>query len=245
MTIQLLDTVGSTNDLAMKAAPSAKHGDTWVAEHQTAGRGRREIGGDRRQWFSPPGVSLYMSVLLKPAIEPAEAAGITLAAGVGVCEALSGVPGLWLKWPNDIFIGTRKVGGLLTEASTQAGSIESIVVGLGLNVNVQAQHIPKDLEAIMTSLAIETGQPLDRLGLVHRIHASLIKWSERYIAAGFDGIEDGIKKWDKSAGRRVQVIDPSKSREGVAKGIKDGSLLVRFDDGDEALVFAGEVKLIP
>src|SRR5690554_3885166 len=115
MTIHLLDTVGSTNDLAMKAAPSAKHGDTWVAEHQTAGRGRREIGGDRRQWFSPPGVSLYMSVLLKPAIEPAEAAGITLAAGIGVCEALGSVPGLWLKWPNDIFIGTKKVGGLLTE----------------------------------------------------------------------------------------------------------------------------------
>jgi len=244
--IKLYGTVGSTNDLAMQGAASGgQHGDCWVAEHQTSGRGRREIGGERRDWFSPPGVSLYMSILLRPTLAPAEAAGLTLAAGVGVCEALADVPDLWLKWPNDIFIGPRKVGGVLTEASTQGQNLEAVVIGLGLNVNVPQDDVPTDLREIMTSLAIESGRDWDRLRLVHRLYESLMKWTDLYISGGIQGIDEGVKRWDKSAGRKVEVIRNQEHRTGFAVGIEEGALKVRFEDGSEERVFAGEVKLIP
>lgn len=244
--IRLFGTVGSTNDLAMKAASEgAEHGDCWVAEHQTSGRGRREIGGERRDWFSPPGVSLYMSVLLRPTLAPAEAAGLTLAAGVGVCEALSDVSDLWLKWPNDIFIGPRKVGGVLTEASTQGQNLEAVVIGLGLNVNIRQSDVPLELQEIMTSLAIKSGGDWDRLQLVHRLHKSLMTWTDLYSSGGFQAIEEGVSRWDKSAGRKVEVIRSQEHRTGYAVGIEEGTLKVRFEDGSEERVFAGEVKLIP
>ena len=244
--IQLFGTVGSTNDLAMKgAADGAKHGDCWVAEHQTSGRGRREIGGERRDWFSPPGVSLYMSILLRPTLAPADAAGLTLAAGVGVCEALADVPDLWLKWPNDIFIGSRKVGGVLTEASTQGQNLEAVVIGLGLNVNIPQSDVPLELQEIMTSLAIKTGGDWDRLRLVHRLYDSLMTWTDLYGSGGFQAIDEGVKRWDKSAGRKVEVIRNQEHRTGFAVGIEEGALKVRYEDGTEEPVFAGEVKLLP
>jgi BirA family biotin operon repressor/biotin-[acetyl-CoA-carboxylase] ligase len=246
MTIQILETVGSTNDLAMTAASKgAEHGSCWVAEQQTTGRGRREVGGERREWFSPSGVSIYMSWLLRPNLTPAEASGLTLAAGIGVCEALEGVEGMWLKWPNDIFIGSRKVGGVLTEASTQGQHLDAVVVGLGLNVNLVETEVPEELTTVLTSLRMESSHVWDRLTLVHKLYASVLDWTDRYAQGGYAAIQSGVEKWDKSAGRRVEVIRHTDARTAVAKGIENGALKVRFEDGTEEFVVAGEVKLIP
>ena len=244
--IVALDEVESTNDLALAAAKTGTHGDCWIAESQTKGRGRREIGGPRRNWYSPPGRNIYMSVLLKPTIEPARAAGLTLAAGVAVCETLKSVIGakVWLKWPNDIFVGTHKLGGILTEALSSGTRLDGVVVGLGLNVNVLENEIPEDLQDIMTSLAVQNGELVDRLSLVHPLRAAILFWADQYVSQGWPGLEQAIGRWDDSAGKRVEVLDGT-GRAGVALGIDpQGQLRVELSDGQTVALSTGEVKLI-
>lgn len=250
--IRLYDTVDSTNDLALAAARAdVQHGDCWVAEHQERGRGRREVGGDRRDWFSPRGLNLYMSVLLKPQdLEPARASGMTLAAGIGVCEALLHAVeddlDIWLKWPNDIFIGTLKLGGVLTEAVTDSSGIQAIVVGIGLNVNVASDMVPEDLEDVMTSLAIETGHAHDRLELLHDVHDSVVTWCDAYVHRGWDALAAGLERWDQSDGKHVDVRDHGRHEHGIARGIDErGHLRVELESGEVVSLNTGEVQLRP
>ena len=251
--IHLLQSVTSTNDLALEAAPTAEHGECWVAEIQTEGRGRREVGGDRRTWFSPRGVNLYASILLKPqGLEPARAAGLTLAAGIGICEALahdtaletSGDHGLWLKWPNDIYAGNRKVGGVLTEASTAGNTLEAVVVGIGLNINVPAEDVPDDLSTIMTSVLMETGHVHDRLKLLHHVRNGVVTWCDAYVHKGFPAMQTALERWDGSDGRKVEVVDHERSQTGIARGIDENGHLKVEVDGQIVTLGTGEVRLL-
>lgn len=248
--VRLYDSVESTNDLALKAARAgnASHGDCWVADHQSQGRGRREVGGERRQWFSPRGVNLHFSILLEPKeLDPARAAGVTLAAGVGLCEAINATSqfdGLWLKWPNDVFVNTLKLGGVLTEAVTHGSKVEAIVLGVGLNVNVKRSQIPRDLTNIMTGLAIETQRRQDRFEILQRARQSIIAWCDAYMHKGFSALSPGLERWDDCDGRQVDIFEHDSRREGVARGIdENGHLRVELPDGTMTALHTGEVQL--
>ena len=241
--------VTSTNDLALKAVSTdAPHGACWIAESQTAGRGRREIGGERRSWFSPAGGNIYMSILLRPQLEPARAAGLTLAAGVGVCEALNHEcdADIWLKWPNDIYVGNKKLGGVLTEASTSADGLEAVIIGIGLNVNLDEEDIPEELREVMTSIRLEVEHPIDRLRLVHPLREAVLTWCDAYVHRGFETLYPAVQRHDRSNGLRVDVDDHGRKASGIARGIDEiGRLCVELADGRIERLSTGEVKLHP
>jgi BirA family biotin operon repressor/biotin-[acetyl-CoA-carboxylase] ligase len=242
--IQLFEETSSTNDLALEKRHGAEHGACWVADRQTAGRGRREVGGERRQWFSPAGSNIYMSVILRPDLEPGSATPMTLAAGLGVADALVEQTGLdvWLKWPNDLFVGERKLGGLLTEAAIDDGEMSAIICGLGLNINVSADEVPDELSDIMTSVAIETGQTADRLNLVFDARRLLVERCDAYVDGGIDAILGDLRSYDRTTGRRVEISRDGDWIEGVSKGIGDRGQLTVEVDGEITDVQAGEVR---
>jgi BirA family biotin operon repressor/biotin-[acetyl-CoA-carboxylase] ligase len=246
--IFLYDEVASTNDLALAAAPEqALHGACWAADRQTKGRGRREIGGGRREWFSPENANLYMSVILRPDIEPARASGLTLAAAAGVCGLLRDKCGvdLWIKWPNDLLIGSKKVCGILSEAVSVPGGVESVVVGLGINVNLPAERVPAELADVMTSLRIESGTSFDRLELLRAVRDRVVEYGDRYAEKGYPAIIDELREHDHTEGRAVSVSRNGGWVAAVSRGISDdGGLLVEVD-GQVEKVQAGEVKFAP
>lgn len=242
--IHLIEQTESTNKLALEAS-AAVHGETWIADYQTAGRGRREVGGDRRAWFSPAGRNIYMSVLLRPSVPPSEVAGVTLAVGAHVCTALfeqSGLEQLWLKWPNDIWSGNRKVAGILTEARTGARGMEAVVVGIGINVNLDTHEIPEELEEIMTSLRIESGAPLDRLNIAFAVRRAVLAGAAEYFGGGWVAVRDDITRWDRSHGRTVDVELNGATVRGTARGIDPSGGLVVDVDGTEHILTAGDVR---
>jgi BirA family biotin operon repressor/biotin-[acetyl-CoA-carboxylase] ligase len=238
---------GSTNHVAATLADGsqgASEGAVVIADAQTAGRGRRG-----REWFSPPGSGLYVSVLLKGGRSPDGGPGratrlLTLAAGVALVEAVERATGLRvdLKWPNDLYIGRRKLAGILAEA---AGSGPGDWIVLGYGVNVGAAAYPPELGDRATSLESELGRHIDRaLVLVE----SLVCLAQRYddlFEERFDAILDAWRaRAPGSSGARVTWMTGSTASgpaSGVTAGIDDdGALLVRVGDRIERIV-AGEV----
>lgn len=245
--IYLFDEVDSTNDLALAAAgQQAPHGACWVADHQTQGRGRREVGGGRRVWFSPRRANLYMSLLLRPRLDANRASGLTLASAAGICGLLREEcqVDLWVKWPNDLWVGSKKLGGILSEAVSGAKGLEAVVVGLGLNINLRAEQIPEELGEIMTSLQIEAGRPFDRLDLLHAIRRRVMEYSARYERGGYASILEELRGYDRTRGRAVSVLRDGAWVEAISCGISDqGGLRVEID-GQPHHMFAGEVKFL-
>lgn len=190
-----------------------------------------------------------MSVLLRPKIETAKAAGLTLAAGIGVCEAIkhNADIDIWLKWPNDIFVGTRKLGGILTEAVTGAsGELDAVVAGVGLNINVPAEMVPEDLTEIMTSMRIELGQPQDRMEVIFPLRESIVAWCDAYAHKGWEALKPGLERYDRSEGLAVEVNDHGKRADGIARGIdSEGRLQVELSDGTIKSLSTGEVQIKP
>ena len=228
--------VPSTNDLAAALAEhGAREGCVVVANGQSAGRGR--LG---RSWASPPGAGLYVSLVLRPAERALPL--LTIAAGVGVADGIQAATGLIpdLKWPNDLFIGGRKVAGVLAEAtSSAAGSY--VVLGFGINVSPAAY--PPEVTGRTTSLEREVGRAVDR-GLL--LAECLCGLAARYADLAAGRREAVVEAWRGRAasmrGRRVQWDEAGEAREGVAAGIDDtGALVVRTNAG-LACVTAGEVR---
>ena len=243
--IVYLPVTGSTNDAAATLAiHGAGEGTVVVADAQTAGRGRRG-----REWFSPPGSGLYVSVVLRPdrsrgGIGDRATRLLTLAAGVALVEAVEMATGLGVdvKWPNDLYIGRRKLAGILAEAAG-GGPDNSIVLGYGINVGVTAY--PPELGDRATSLEYELGRPVDRALLFVESLASLARRYDDLLEGRFDAILDA---WRARApgckGARVAWntwATASGAASGVTAGIDDeGALLVLVDDRIERIV-AGEV----
>ncbi len=180
--------IGSTNAAAMQAgaeleaeavAQTESLGAVWLAEEQTAGKGRAG-----HSWKSNPSDGIYCSALLRPKLSPVDVIILSLAAGLAVVEAVHEVTGLWadLRWPNDVLIGERKFCGILTELNAEVTRVRFVVVGVGMNVNNTG--FPPELEAIATSLRMETGQKASRLELV----AALLRALDREYRALCDGV---------------------------------------------------------
>jgi BirA family biotin operon repressor/biotin-[acetyl-CoA-carboxylase] ligase len=242
--LRYFSTVTSTNDLAMRFADlGAEEGTVVLADTQTAGRGRRG-----RQWFSPTGSGIYVSVVLRPAGEPTPfphwiASRLTVAAGVALAEGVRAATGLpvELKWPNDLVMGRRKLGGILTEMSTTGTDRPAVVVGIGVNVRLSAY--PTTLTSVATSLEAELGRQIDRVPvLIETLAALAVRYAELR-RTRFDAILTAWRAFAPSL--RGAVIEWDTAR-GVVRGRAvdldtDGALLAKAGDVVTRIV-AGEVR---
>ena len=229
--------VGSTNDIAAAAADAgAPEGLVVAANAQSSGRGRAG-----RSWSSPAGVGLYVSVVLRPPRQSLPL--LTIAAGVAVAEGIHAATGLdpSVKWPNDVYVGSRKLAGILAEAVSSAGAIDYVVLGFGINVRPCAY--PDDVAARATSVESELGRRVDR-GLL--LAESLAALSNRYMMLHGGAAADVIAAWQMRAathmGRRVEWDAERGSFQGVAQDIDaEGALLVRVDN-QIVRVVSGELR---
>jgi BirA family biotin operon repressor/biotin-[acetyl-CoA-carboxylase] ligase len=241
--VQWVESTGSTNDTAARLAESgAEEGTIVVAEAQTAGRGRHG-----RVWFSPAGAGLYVSVIVRPGAgmfsDEHPAALLTLTSGVAIAEAVRAVTGLpaHIKWPNDVLIGGRKLAGILTEAAVQAGALQFVIVGFG--VNLQRAAYPPQLASRVTSIEAETSRPPDRAVILAAILAT---FGERYAdlrAGRFDAI---LAAWRQLAVSMLNAHVEWDSPAGVVRGRaldidRHGALLVNVGGKIERVV-AGELR---
>ncbi len=232
------ETLNSTNDLAKElAVQGAPEGALVVAETQTGGRGR--LG---REWNSPPGVGLYVSLVLRPMLPPMELPQITLTTAVAVVRAVRRVAGLapGIKWPNDLLINDKKLGGILTEMETESDRIRHVVVGLGLNVNNSG--FPPELAATATSLTLAVGGAYSR---VHLLQAWLEEFEalyDRFLHQGFPEILEEWKGYTVTLGRPVTVRQGPREISGQALDVApDGALLLQTASGEMVRVTSGEI----
>lgn len=234
--------VGSTNDVAKELAEAgALHGEVVVAEHQTAGRGRRGRG-----WSSPPRRNLYLSVILRPDLPPARAPELTLLASVAVCQAVrqAGIPGAAIKWPNDVLAGGRKLAGVLTEMAAEVERVQWLVLGVGVNVNATEDDFPPELRAVATSLLVARGAPVPRALFAAALLTGLEEWLDRHAADGFGPVRSAWREMSDTLGREVRVRAGGADLVGVAEDVDEaGALLVRTASGLERVV-AGDVELL-
>lgn len=243
-----LEWTGSTNsDAAALGREGAEEGTVVIADAQSAGRGR--LG---RSWVSRPGVNLYMSVLLRPAIPPARAPQLSLVAGLAVASVLedvvAGAGGAVLdariKWPNDVLVGGRKICGILTEIEAEADRVSFIVVGIGVNLNCDADAFPPELRDIATSARLAGGARVDRTLFAARLLAELERLYDRFLADGFSAL---CATWNARAaliGSAVTVSGAGEDVSGTCIGIDaDGALLVDAGHGPRR-VLAGDVTIV-
>lgn len=237
--LELYEVIDSTNTRAVALArASAPEGTLVLAEEQTAGRGR--LG---RRWHAPKGSSLLMSLILRPPILSRQAQRVTMIISLAAIQAIAQVSGLraGIKWPNDIVLGDKKVGGILTELGVHGERLDYVVVGLGLNVNLDVSSLP-DLMAPATSLSAEAGRLVLRLGLL----LALLEGAEaRYerLCQGWSPHEE----WREhlvTLGQMVRVGTPEEVIEGLAEDVDaDGALQVRTKGGVLRSVWVGDVTL--
>lgn len=232
----------STNDEAARLARAgAQHGTVVIAEQQSAGRGR-----DGRPWASPRGRGLYLSCVLRPPLPLADVPPMTLAIGVGLCDAVraAGVPGA-LKWPNDMLVGTRKLAGVLVEAQSQGSRLEAVIVGIGVNLSeAQLGEVPPDIAARAISLEEAAGAPIDREAFIAALLAHVEHWVDHYTAVG---LEQVIPAWTErmAPGLRARATVGGAPMVGMMVGLDgDGSLLLRDVDGLVHRVRTGDVEAI-
>jgi BirA family biotin operon repressor/biotin-[acetyl-CoA-carboxylase] ligase len=237
--LHIFEDVPSTNSTALTLAQDgAPDGTVVVAEAQTLGRGR--LG---RQWYSPPGKNLYCSIILRRSMPLDLVSGwlswVPLLSAVAVARAIQVISALRpsLKWPNDVLLEHRKVGGLLCESSGTGTANAFVIVGIGLNVNMWRDAFPEDLRNLATSLAAEAGQPFDRAVLL----ATLLSELELRYDAFSSGADLDIKREYElrcaSIGQRVRVeMADGDCIEGRADSIgNDGSLRVLVECSQDEL----------
>lgn len=226
--------ITSTNAEAKRIVPSAEDGTVVIAEVQTAGRGRMD-----RHWESPRG-GVWMSIILKPMIPPAQAFIVNIAACVAVARAIEGLYGLdvKVKWPNDLMVGERKVSGILTEIGADMDRLEYAVVGIGINANLDPAALSEGGKA--TSISSELGREVLRAELVRRVLEELEASSEEMTASSDRLLEEWSIR-SATLGRRVRITSRVGEFEGLAEGLEaDGSLAVRRDEGLLERVIAGD-----
>jgi BirA family biotin operon repressor/biotin-[acetyl-CoA-carboxylase] ligase len=238
------DEIESTNAEAKSLAQDgAPEGTVVIAECQTAGRGR--LG---RRWTSPAGKGLLFSVILRPALPMSDAHLLTLVAATAAAEAVETHTGVTvrIKWPNDLYVDDRKLGGILTEVSGEQDEIDWVVVGVGINVNTEYGELPVPLRRTAASLKIAGGQLFDRSELLARILLSLEASYVATLRSGFDGALDSFRRRDYLSRKTVSVQTREGPIVGEALGIDDrGALLLQLPHRHVRRFYAGDVTLHP
>ena len=243
--LQYWPEVDSTNAMALRlAAEWAVEGTVVLAEAQRKGRGRAG-----KSWYSPPGLNLYLSVILRPAVEVQKAALLTLISSLAIADAIEAEGGqAHVKWPNDVLLAGRKVAGVLAELRSLGERVETLVLGIGVNVNVGQDRLDHALGQTAwgaTSLTEVLGRKIDRVAFAVTLFTSLERRYDRFRASEGKAI---VQEWKARSclGQRARIIERGRSIEGITEDIEEaGCLLVRLDDGSLLRVFEGEILPLP
>ena len=231
----------STNEEAkLLAQNGCPDGTIVLAEEQLAGRGRLARG-----WFSPFGKGIWLSIVFRPPFMPQQAPKCTLMAAVAVRRAIAEQTGIecGIKWPNDILWQHRKLVGILTELNAEMDVIHYIVLGMGINVNIDKQEFLPELQDRVTSLSCIQQAPVNRLLLLKAILQNLDQYYGEVCRNGFDGIFNEWRQVSATLGNRVHVAGQDTDFTGIALDIdEDGALLVRTESGVKK-VLAGDVSI--
>ena len=242
--LRLYAEVTSTNDVAMALAEAgAPHGTAVVAERQTRGRGR--MG---RPWASPPGMGLWVSVILRPPVAAALAPTVTLLAGLAAAEAIEAEAPLSaaLKWPNDVILDGRKVAGILAELRAEDQVVSHVVVGIGINVHQRREDFPPSLGDTAISIRQATGRAVSRVLLLRRLFTRLEVWFRRFVAEGAAPVVAAAAARMPMLGRPVVAVSGAERWEGTADRLDpDGALVLALPAGGTRRVLAAEVTLAP
>ena len=236
--ILYFDEVNSTNEKANELAANVEEGTVIIAEKQKKG-----IGRFGREWISPEG-GVYVSVILKPKISPIDASKMTLIAGIAVAKVIRKL-GLdaKLKWPNDVLIHGKKVGGILTSISTKEGKIDYIIVGIGINANVDISMFPKELQKSATSLKGELKTEVSTEKIIEDVLYEIEMNYEifKFKKGNFTYLLNEWKRLSDTIGKKVKIKMRTEVIEGEAVGVnRDGALILKLEDGSLKNIIAGE-----
>jgi len=232
----------STNRVALELGYAGEpEGSVVLAEEQTAGRGRAG-----RSWHSERAAGIYVTLLLRPRISPVQAPLLTIMAGLSAHAAIYAQTGLQpdVKWPNDLMLNGKKLGGILTEMHAETTLVRFVIVGIGINVN--QDKFASELSGIATSLRLETEKPQSRLELLARLLREFETDYNRFLREGATSVIERFTKVSSYArGKRVRVTNGTESYVGVTAGLRpEGLLQVQQDDGMLSTVLAGDVTEI-
>ncbi|MFF2752709.1 biotin--[acetyl-CoA-carboxylase] ligase [Psychrobacillus sp. NPDC058041] len=232
----------STQNIATeKARNGASHGTVIITEQQSAGRGRLE-----RAWDSSANKGIWMSVVIRPEISPHMAPQFTLVSAVAITKAIEEMTDIVpeIKWPNDLLINGKKMTGILTELQADMDRVQSIIIGIGVNVNQELESFDQSIQSIATSLKIETGHEINRAALVAKILFYLEKYSTIYVEKGFEPIKLLWESYSCTIGKRVRATLLRETLEGIAIGItNDGVLQLRLDNGEIRGIYSADIHL--
>ncbi len=257
-TVHYLRTVDSTsNRLKALALEGAAVGTVVLADEQTGGRGR-----SGRTWFSPDRMGVWMSVLLESGASAERLAPLSVAAAVSVADALRELTGLdvRVKWPNDLLVGGRKLGGLLVESMQTAGErVVSAVLGIGLNVGLSEDDLPAELAGAATSLQLARHRPVARLDVLRATLLALEQCFERYEREGIAGFRERWRELSSTLGRKVAVTPRAANtpqEQGAdgerldqrATGVvtdlaESGALVIQDETGATREIWFGDISL--
>lgn len=239
--VELIPIIDSTNQYLLDRVDSLESGSVCLAEYQAKGRGRRG-----REWVSPFGSNLYLSMFWRLDAGMAAAMGLSLVVGVAIVEALEemGLTGVKLKWPNDLYYHDKKLAGILVEMSGQAGAAANLVIGMGLNL-----MMPETTEGITQPWAsldeVADNQQIDRNQLAISMISTLHKALDDYELYGMAGFVERWNRLDNFINRPVKLLMGPREISGIARGINEqGAVLLETENGLETFI-GGEISLRP
>ncbi|HUK56020.1 MAG TPA: biotin--[acetyl-CoA-carboxylase] ligase [Nitrospiria bacterium] len=238
--LHVYDSIESTNTTAhLLAQQDATEGTVVLANTQTRGRGRMD-----RHWISPPDVNLYFSIILRPDGDPRRIGLWTLAAAVAVARAIEQTTDLptRLKWPNDLLVHGKKIGGLLLESVVQKERIRYLVLGIGVNVNLLRDALPETLHDSASSLRQESGRMIDRVQLFQGILEILELQYRSFLTEPSQTILNAYAARSETLGRFVTVLEQHHNWTGKAEGLTpEGALILKRTDRKEVIVRSDDV----
>lgn len=240
--IHFYQEVTSTNDIAKKFVDNdAPEGTVIIAEQQTAGRSR-----SKNDWASPEG-GIWMTLILKPEVTLLEASKLTIVTGVAIAKTLHDKFNLdaGIKWPNDIMIGNKKICGILTEAVTDYDDLKAVLIGIGIDVNINQSDLPDDLQDITTTISEETSEEIKRAEIMKVFFSIFEELYEEFKNGQFKHIIGEWRRLSSTTGNRVKVYKDGKAMLADAVGIDNqGALIVELDDGSLEKIISGECIII-
>ncbi len=233
------ETDSTNDDLWLLGEQGAEEGSVVMAEMQRKGKGRRG-----RQWVSPAGRNLYVSVLLRPPLIPFEASLITLMAAVRICKTMEEMFQLQprIKWPNDVLLEGKKIAGILAEMHAEQERIHFLVLGIGVNLNMTPDMFPADIQYPATSLRIVLGQSVERVAFARKLLESLDKGYDTFLNHGASSIrKDWLGRCAHTAGE-IDVNTINGTKRGRFSGIdEDGALILEVSKNRKEKIRAGDV----
>jgi BirA family biotin operon repressor/biotin-[acetyl-CoA-carboxylase] ligase len=239
--ILYFESINSTNSLALKLIETGiKDGTVIIANEQLAGRGRFE-----RRWISPAKKNLYMSIILMPELSPKNLSFLSLMTPIPCVSAIRELTHLdvSIKWPNDLIIEGKKLGGILIETKIVKGEVYA-VLGIGINVNFERQEMPEEIKDFATSIMEEMGTAYSRAQIALEILKDLDKWYDILLNKDFEKIKKEWLKHTSTIGRFIKVKSGNFTYTGLAVGIDEEGMIL-LDTGDSIKkISSGDVTIL-